>query len=120
MKKTVMLLVILSAVVAEAKKTNDIDFQAVIAKETQSQQASHQDLKAALSEPSSSELKAQEMAREDRIVIKAGEAHLIELTDRRQSKVKNKIFKKAKPLANQEKLQEDDFARLDKELELLK
>lgn len=117
MKKTIMILVILAASVAQAKKTNSIDFQTMIAQETQSQEASHKDLQMSF-EPSAPELKVQEMAREDRIVIKSGEAHLLELTDKKQPR--NNIFKKPKPLANPEKLQEDDFARLDKELELLK
>lgn len=118
MKKTVMILVILAASIAQAKKTNSIDFQTMITNESQSQEASHKDLQAAILEPSSSELKAQAMAREDRIVIKSGEAHLLELTDKKSAQ--NKIFKRPKPLANPEKLQEDDFTRLDKELELLK
>lgn len=118
MKKIAMVLVILAATVAQAKKTNSIDFQNLIDSETQSQNASHNDLKASLSEPSSPEIKAQDMAREDRIVIKSGEAHLLELTDKK--KTTSKLLKKPKPLANTEKLQEDDFARLDKELELLK
>ena len=112
-----MILVILVASVAQAKKTNGIDFQTMIAQETQSQEASHKDLQTSF-EPSVPELRVQEMAREDRIVIKSGEAHLLELTDKK--KASHKIFRKPKPLANPEKLQEDDFARLDKELELLK
>lgn len=118
MKKIAMVLVIMAAVVAQAKKTNSIDFQRIIESETQSQNTSHEEIKAALAEPSSSEVKVQEMAREDRIVIKSGEAHLLELTGKK--KTKSKLFKKPTPLANTEKLQEDDFARLDKELELLK
>lgn len=113
-----MVLVVLAATVAQAKKTNSIDFQSIIDSETQSQNSSHKELKAALAEPSSSEIKVQEMAKVDRIVIKSGEAHLIELTDKK--KTRSALFKKPKSLANPEKLQEDDFARLDKELELLK
>ena len=118
MKKTILVLVILAASVAQAKKASGIDFQTMIAHESQSQEASHKDLQTSISEASAPELKAQAMSREDRIVIKSGEAHLLELTDKK--KAKNTVFKRPKPLANPEKLQEDDFARLDKELELLK
>ena len=119
MKKIILTLVVLAASVAHSKKMNEIDFQTMIMQETLSQEAFHKELQISLSEPSAPELKAQEMAKEDRIIIKSGEAHLLEFTDKKTTK--NTNFKKAKQaLANQEKLQEDDFRSLEKELELLK
>jgi hypothetical protein len=113
-----IILLILALSVAQAKKTDSIDFQSLIDNETQSQISSFIDFKASLTESSSSENIVQEMAREDRIVIKSGEAHFLELADKMTTRTK--FFKKPKPLANTEKLQEYNFTRLDKELELLK
>ena len=119
MKYLIISLVILVSTMAQAKKANGIDFQVMIEQETLSQEASYKDLQATLSEPSEPEERALKRAREERIIIKSGEAHILEFADKKQPNG-NRAKKAKATIANSEKLQEDDFTSLEKELELLK